>query len=261
MQNPSNLGKGKMVDHNREQLLKEIEKLKKGQEMLVQSEKLACLRKLISDMAHEINNPLMVISGRAELSLMDELDDGIRENFKTIAAQCARIKEMIRKLLIFSKPGKGSISAVNINDLIDAVMSVEQPSLPVGITITKNYGSSLPNIKIDDKQIKEVFLNLLRNSVEAMPEGGMIAISTSKENNNIRIDFKDSGRGIAQEDMKKIFDPFFTTKENGAGLGLSMCYGIAKIHHGELRYESAPGQGTTATLILPVGEQGAANVG
>jgi len=242
-----------MEDNSREQLLEELEDLKRTQATLVQTEKLTSLGKLVSDMAHEINNPLMVISGRAELSLMDELDEGIKGNFKTIVEQSNRIKDMIRKLLIFSKPSKGTVSEVDINESIGAVIkSMEQDFQPKGVTITKNFGPSLPKIEIDDNQMRDVFINLIGNSVEAMPEGGIITVSTSKVNNHIRIDFKDTGRGIPREDIKKVFDPFFTTKEKGAGLGLSMCYGIVKIHNGRLCYESAPSQGTTATLLLPI---------
>jgi len=260
--------------NTREKLLKELDQIKachpelegkldelrKGQDMLVQTEKLASLSKLVSDMAHEINNPLMIISGRVELSLMDKIEDkGIEANFKTIAEQCDRLKDMIRKLLLFSKPSKGTMKAIDINESIEsAVKSLEQENSFEGIQITKNFAPSLPKIEIDEKQMCEVFKNLIMNSAEAMPKGGSLAISTSGQDNSIRIDFKDTGDGIPQEDIKKIFDPFFTAKDKGAGLGLSMCYGIVKVHDGQLQYESTPGEGTTATLLLPVGKKGEA---
>ena len=242
-----------MEEHSREQLLKELEELKKDQNLVVQSEKLASLAKLISNLAHEINNSLMVISGSAELSLMNELEKGIEKNLKKISEQCNRIKDMIRKLLIFSNPAKGQMNAADINEVIDsALKSAENDVTSKNIQITRNLASSLPQIEINEKQIRDVFINLIQNSTEAMAEGGCLTISTSVEDNHIRIEFKDTGCGIPQEDIKKVFEPFFTTKDKGAGLGLSVCYGIVKVHEGQLRYESISGQGTTATLILPI---------
>ena len=94
-------------------------------------------------------------------------------------------------------------------------------------------------------------MSLLNNACEAMPEGGTIAVSTIEEDSHMRIDFKDSGQGMDKDTMSRIFEPFFTTKETGTGLGLSICYGIMQACQGDLRFDSAPGQGTTATLILP----------
>ena len=242
-----------MEENSREQLLKELEELKKDQDLVVQSEKLASLAKLISNLAHEINNSLMVISGSAELSLMNELEKGIEKNLKKISEQCNRIKDMIRKLLIFSNPAKGQMNAADINEVIDsALKSAENDVTSKNIQITRNLASSLPQIEINEKQIRDVFINLIQNSAEAMVEGGCLTISTSVEDNHIRIEFKDTGCGIPQEDIKKVFEPFFTTKDKGAGLGLSVCYGIVKVHEGQLRYKSISGQGTTATLILPI---------
>lgn len=242
-----------MEENSREQLLKELEELKKDQNLVVQSEKLASLAKLISNLAHEINNSLMVISGSAELSLMNELEKGIEKNLKKISEQCNRIKDMIRKLLIFSNPAKGQVNAADINEVIDsAIKSAENDVTSKNIQITRNLASSLPQIEINEKQIRDVFINLIQNSAEAMAEGGCLTISTSVEDNHIRIEFKDTGCGIPQEDIKKVFEPFFTTKDKGAGLGLSVCYGIVKVHEGQLRYKSISGQGTTATLILPI---------
>lgn len=242
-----------MEENSREQLLKELEELKKDQDLVVQSEKLASLAKLISNLAHEINNSLMVISGSAELSLMNELEKGTEKSLKTISEQCNRIKDMIRKLLIFSNPAKGQVNAADINEVIDsAIKSAENDVTSKNIQITRNLASSLPQIEINEKQIRDVFINLIQNSAEAMAEGGCLTISTSVEDNHIRIEFKDTGCGIPQEDIKKVFEPFFTTKDKGAGLGLSVCYGIVKVHEGQLRYKSISGQGTTATLILPI---------
>ena len=247
-----------MLDDNnkiREELEKKLEELRQSQNMLVQSEKLASLGTLVSEMAHEVNNPLMIISGNAQLSLMENLEGQpqLKESLEVIKEQCLRAKDIIRRLLVFSKPSKGEIKEANINESLDFVVKLLEHQYSLSnIKITKKYTASLPQIKIDEKQMNEVFMNLLKNSAEAMSAGGTITIVTSKEDGNIRVDFEDTGVGISEENMEKIFDPFFTTKESGTGLGLSVCYGIVKAHGGELRYESKPDEGTSASIFLPI---------
>ncbi|MGB2631245.1 MAG: ATP-binding protein [Candidatus Omnitrophota bacterium] len=229
--------------------------LKSSQEQLLQSEKLASLGRLVSDMAHEVNNPLQIISGRAQLSLMSEdLNAEIDENLKIIMDQCERAKDVIHRLLLFSRPSKGEMKEVNINDVVVFVVKLLEHQYSLSnIEIVRDYADSLHTVRIDEKQMHEVFMNLLRNSGEAMPGGGRISITTSRaEDKKVRVDISDTGTGIKKEDMNKIFDPFFTTKEHGTGLGLSVCYGIVKAHGGELTYVSKQGKGTTATIILPV---------
>ena len=239
----------------REKLEKNLKELKETQGMLVQSEKLASLGSLVSDMAHEVNNPLMIISGNAQLSLMEDFKGRphLKESFQVIKEECTRAKDIIRRLLVFSKPSKGEIKAVDINKSLDFVVKLLEHQYSLSdIKITKKYTASLPKIEIDEKQMHEVFMNLLKNSEEAMPKGGTITISTSKKDDNIHINFKDTGIGISQKVIKKIFDPFFTTKESGTGLGLSVCYGIVKAHGGEIIYESKMGKGTAAVILLPI---------
>ncbi|MFH1868437.1 MAG: ATP-binding protein [Candidatus Omnitrophota bacterium] len=248
-----------MLDDNnqiREELERKLSDLKQAQEMLVQSEKIASLGSLVSDMAHEVNNPLMIISGNAQLSLMEDLKDcpTIKENLNIIKEECLHAKDIIQRLLMFSKPSKGELKEVDINESLAFVIKLlEHQFLLSDVNIIKDYTPSLPKIEIDEKQMHEVFMNMLKNSAEAMPKsGGSINVSTKQEGDYIRIDIKDTGCGILKEDMKKIFDPFFTTKESGTGLGLSVCYGIMKAHAGELKYESEPGKGARAIILLPI---------
>jgi len=225
--------------------------LENDQDLIIQTEVLKSQTKLISNIAHEINNPLMVISGRVELSLMDKLDEGIEENFKTIGQQANRVKDIVAKLLIFSKPAKVKLGSAQINDIIDALItSPGEEILSEGVVVTKNFDASLPEIEIDEKQIGECLINILQNSNEAMSKGGNLTISTSGDDAHICIEIKDTGCGIAQENITKVFEPFFTTKEDATGLGLSVCHGILRAHNGELTFESSAG-GTTARLTLP----------
>ncbi|MFC1548613.1 PAS domain S-box protein [Candidatus Omnitrophota bacterium] len=217
------------------------------------SQRLAHLGKLAADVAHEVNNPVMVISGNAELALMEGVkDDKIKKTLNIIMEQCEQARSIIKRLLMFSKPSKGTFKEINIADAIDFVVSLVEPQFTrKKVRIIKKTGFSLPSVLVDEKQIQEVFMNLLRNAADAMPDGGSITITTSLEGSRVRIDFTDSGEGITEENMKLILDPFFTTKEHGTGLGLSVCYGILRSHGGDLRYTSEPGEGTTAIAILP----------
>ncbi|MGB2600946.1 MAG: PAS domain S-box protein [Candidatus Omnitrophota bacterium] len=217
------------------------------------SQRLAHLGKLAADVAHEVNNPVMIISGNAELALMEGVGSKkLEETFKVIMSQCEQARGIVKRLLMFSKPSKGDFTKGNIFDSIDLVVSlVESQFVRKKVKLIKKMKFQVPEVSMDEKQIQEVFMNLLRNSSEAMPEGGTIIITVFMEGSNIRVDITDTGTGISETDMKLMFDPFFTTKEHGTGLGLSVCYGIIKAHGGDLWYDSKPGKGTTATIILP----------
>ncbi len=219
-----------------------------------ESQRLTQLGKFSSDMAHEVNGPLQVISARAQLSLERKVaDKEVEKNLKIIKGQCDQAVDIIQRLLMFSKPSRGKVRKIRINDSVDFVINlVEHHFLHSNIRIVREFSHSLPAVKADEKQMQEVFMNLLTNAADAMPSGGTITVLTSKENRMIRVDFVDTGKGIPQENMKKIFDPFFTTEEKGTGLGLSVCFGIISAHQGELKYASKVGHGTTATILLPV---------
>jgi len=221
-----------------------------------ESQRLAELGKLAADMAHEVNNQLMVISTRANISLLRKpKDEELQKDLKIIVNQCTQVKDIVKRLLMFSKPSKGDFTEINVNDSVDLVVNlVEKQFLDHQVRIIKELADPLPSVRADEKQIQEVFLNLMRNAFEAMNDGGSITVSTGIESGTVRIDFTDTGSGISENDMLHIFDPFFTTKEHGTGLGLSVCYGIINAHDGDLRYKSKQGHGTTASVVLPVND-------
>jgi PAS domain S-box-containing protein len=219
-----------------------------------ENQRLTELGKLVADMAHEVNNPLMIISGNAQLCLMEEMQNKeVENNLKIIFEESKRAKDIIQRLLKFSRPSKGEIKKIDINNSIEAVLKlIEHQFILANVQIQRNYVKELPYIFADEKQLQEVFMNLLNNSRDAMPKGGEIKISTLQEGDFLRLDFKDTGCGMTEEIKSKIFEPFFTTKEKGTGLGLAVCYGIIKSHQGELKFESEPGKGATATVLLPI---------
>ncbi|MFH1062172.1 MAG: PAS domain S-box protein [Candidatus Omnitrophota bacterium] len=222
---------------------KEIEKV----------QRLAQLGTLVSHMAHEVNNPLMVISGRAQLSLMEDIQNPeVKANLDIVMKECQRAKDIIQRLLRFSRPSKGELKLTDVNaSLVEVVNLVEHQFGLNNVHIKKDYAPNLPPLMVDEKQIHEVFMNLLTNAQDAIAGEGTIKIKSQKEGKFIKITFTDSGEGITKEVLDKIFDPFFTTKKKGTGLGLSICYSIIKAHNGDLRFESVPGHGASAIIMLP----------
>ncbi len=232
------------------------EKLKVHQQQLSQSAKLAALGKLVSDMAHEVNNPLMIISASAQICLVDKLsEEKIADNLRIIVNECKKSKDIIQRLLKFSRPSRGQLKEKDINGSIETIVNIIEHQFNLcGVKIKKNYCQNISPILIDEEQLQEVFMNLLNNAKDAMEKGGEIQIRTTYVDSCVRIDFTDTGCGMPEEIIKHIFEPFFTTKEKGNGLGLSICYGIVKAHQGELKFESKKGLGTTASIFLPLKE-------
>lgn len=229
-------------------------KLQTNQLQLWQSAKLAALGRMVSDMAHEVNNPLMIISGSAQLCLLDTLPKDEKEkNLNLIIEECRKAKDIIHRLLKFSHPSKGTLKEVDINRCVESVVNILEHQFKLaGIEIKRNYSPSLPPVCLDENQMQEVFMNLANNAKDAIGKEGKIIIATSRENDFIKITFQDSGCGMAEGTLKHLFEPFFTTKEEGNGLGLSVCYGIVKAHNGELQFRSEPGKGTIAAVLLPI---------
>lgn len=237
----------------REELERRIEELNHAQTALVRTEKLASLGKLISEVAHEISNPLMIISCNAQLALMPEIGgDEAGGLLRIIGDECQRAKAILKRLLHFSAPGKGPSKPVDLNASLEVVAGMLENQLKWShVEIRRSYAEHLPPVSIDESQMQEVFMNLINNAREAMPDGGTLFLSTSREGDRVRLDFRDTGIGIPEEFRKSIFEPFFTTKEEGAGLGLPVCYAIVQAHGGEIRFESQPKAGTTFTIHLP----------
>ena len=221
-----------------------------------EAQRLTQLGRLAADVAHELKNQLTVMYTLAELSLMDNTDmDEMRENVQNIYEQCGHINQVVKRLLLFSRPGKEQFHEVDIHYPIDLVYQLLVKKLRHDkIELIRNFGTDLPKVNMNEKQMNEVFMNLIQNAAEAMTEGGEIEVSTQYSNGMVRVDVRDNGCGIPKEHLKKIFDPFFTTKDYGTGLGVSACYGIIKAHGGYLTYSSEVGKGTTATVYLPAND-------
>ncbi|NQT74829.1 MAG: response regulator [Chloroflexi bacterium] len=235
------------------------EELVKSQEQLVQSQKLAAIGQLVSGIAHEINNPLMAISGNAQLLLEDAEDEDTLESLEVIRCETQRATDIVQNLLAFARSHKSDRDLVSINEVVEnAVKLCSNKSKIDNIQIVYDFTSDMPNINIDSLQIQQVFLNLINNAIQAMTktkDSGKLIIRTQQPSEEtVQISFEDDGPGIPAENIDRVFEPFFTTKDigEGTGLGLSICYGIIQSHNGKIYAESTESNGATFNIELPI---------
>ncbi len=231
-----------------------FENLKTSQARLIQSEKLNLLGQLASSMAHEINNPLAIISGNIQLLLMDEVDEEKKKMLKKVNAQTERGYKIINRLLNFSRLSKEDIKDIEMHALIDDTLElINHKILHGNIQLDKEYNCT-EHIKGNSTQIQEVLLNLFVNAVQAMPEGGRLKISTRDLNGMVEVTVGDTGKGIPEKDADNVFDPFYTRgKENGTGLGLFVASQIMGLHNGTIDVKSKLGKGTVFVLRFALG--------
>ncbi len=229
-------------------------KLASTQAALKQSEKLASMGQLAAGIAHEVNNPLGVVIMYSHI-LLDEMDPSspLYRDLKMIVEQADRCKKIVGGLLNFARKSKVSIDEVSVKKLINS--GLKTFVLPANVDLSIKINSQNPMLECDHDQMVQVFSNLFKNAVDAMPDGGELSIivDDSADNTNIEFRVQDTGTGISKENQEKMFEPFFTTKENGqgTGLGLPIIYGIIKMHSGNIKVESNddPDSGPTGTTF------------
>ncbi|UCB43635.1 MAG: tetratricopeptide repeat protein [Dehalococcoidales bacterium] len=244
-----------------EELNSYIEQLRSTQRQLVQTEKMDALGQLSSAIAHEINNPLAGALTYTKL-LSKKMERGSFNKDETITS-LLKIEEavtycsvLVHSLLDFASQTEPVLQPVEVNSIIAQVVSmVDHQAQIKGIKVSREEITPLPVIMADSKQLRQVFVNLAANAIEAMSEGGKLTVSVSlDEDGDIRVSFRDTGCGIAPENMDELFTPFFHTKKEvrGVGLGLSVAHGIIERHGGRIEVESEVGKGSTFTVYLPV---------
>ncbi len=235
--------------------------LRKTQEQLLQSEKLAAMGRLTSQIAHELNNPLYGIMNTLELLKSEISPESKRRKILEMAlSETVRLGELLRKMLSFSKPDQEEQQAVNLNTVLDEILLLHEKQLQENdIKIKTAFAQTLPQIRASKNQLRQVFLNLVSNARDAMPEGGTLQVTTAADSENVSIEIADTGIGIKEEHLKKIFDSFFTTKDSikGVGLGLSVCYGFIKDHGGDIQVKSQVDSGTTFNITFPILQESA----
>ncbi len=240
--------------------------LREKQEALLRAEKLAAVGRVSAQVAHEVRNPLSSIGLNVELledavarAKFDDEADGAesRDILRSITREVDRLTEITEDYLRMARLPEPSLSEESVNDLVTDVLDFARLELEqAGVEVVRRLGDGLPQTQLDEAQLRQVLLNLIRNSREAMPEGGTLQVSTRQSSGNrsggeLEIELSDSGRGMSPEVQARIFEPFFTTKAGGSGLGLAISQQILALHGGALRCRSGP-TGTTFTLVLPV---------
>jgi signal transduction histidine kinase len=249
-----------------EEVRDSAEELAASQAQLIQSAKLAATGNLAASIAHELNNPLQAVQSCVYL-LSDSVspDDPNRPYLDIAQEELDRIARIVGQMVDFYRPAKERREPADVNQLLESVLALVYKRVQQsGIQLRADLESNLPKIVATADHIKQVFLNVVLNALDAMPDGGELVVTTRlvvvperilsllPETQQVEIRFADTGLGIATEDLSRIFDPFFTRKPKGTGLGLSISYDIVERHGGTIEVESAPGQGTIFTIRLPI---------
>ena len=236
--------------------LKMEKDLQEIEQALIQSEKLAAMGRLTSQIAHELNNPIYGIMNTLDLLKTEIPPESKRRRILELSlSETHRLTEMLRNMLSFSKPEEEVRQHVKINELIEGILLIMDKQMQEATVKVKTYfDEKIPEVMASRNQLSQVMLNMFKNAKEAMPKGGTLTIGTRSEKDKVLIHIRDTGVGIPEENRAKIFEAFFTTKQKvkGVGLGLSVCYGIIKNHGGEIKIDSEEGKGTHFTISLPI---------
>ncbi|MCP5003170.1 MAG: GAF domain-containing protein [Planctomycetes bacterium] len=231
-----------------------VTQLTSTQQRLIQSEKHAAIGSMAAYIAHEIRNPLVTIGGFARsLSRFHFEDTKIKTNLDIILDEVIRLELILNNITSFSKPGDTEKVNVQISEIMGNTCTLMEHYLQEKhINMFMEFGANLPHISVAPSEISQVFLNVLKNAAESMPEGGDLTIKIRTDNQFIVVDITDTGKGMSQEEVQKIFDPFYTTKQGGTGVGLAVCFKIIENHGGKVLVESECGKGTTMSLLFPI---------
>jgi two-component system, sporulation sensor kinase E len=225
-----------------------------------QSEKLGALATLAAGVAHEIGNPLNSLGIHMQL-LEREIGklkagrrrDELAARVETSKHEIERLDGIIRQFLGAVRPSKLTTKPVQINDLLEGLLEFTYVEIAEqNIGIEKHYDAAIPRALMDEAQMKQACLNIIKNAVQAMPDGGLLTVTTKLAGDEIILTFADTGVGIPKERLGRVFDPFYTTKDGGSGLGLMIVYKIITDHNGRIDVESEEGKGTRVTITLPM---------
>ena len=231
----------------------------KYHELATQTEKLTALGRMAAGIAHEINNPLAgVLLYSSNMIKKVPKGNALEEGLQIIIDETIRCRKIIQELLEFSKGSEPAKAPTDINETIGKTLNIlENEFLLKRIEVDKSLAPDLPDVMADGSQIEQVFVNLLLNAVQAVPEEGTVQIKSclSDGESCVSIEVADNGPGIGRKEQSKIFEPFFSTKPNGTGLGLSVSYGIVRNHQGNISVQSRPGKGTRFIVKIPITQQ------
>ncbi len=242
-----------------QQICVDLSDRKRLEDQLIQSEKMAAIGQLAAGIAHEIRNPLAIIMNA--LYDLAEIVDGnnqeVREDLRIAKEEMDRVQTIINSLLEFSRDSRAEIESVDVNDLLRKTLLLMNKHLQNSdVRVVTDLAADLEPCTANQNALRQIFLNLITNAVQAMPHGGELRVRTSpRADGGVRLEFSDTGIGIPAHQLNDIFNPFFTTKSpgQGTGLGLSVVHSLVRRHHGDIQVRSTPNVGTTFTIELPSG--------
>ncbi len=243
-------------EHLEELVEERTKELQDAQERLVRSEKLAVIGQLAGGVSHELRNPLGAIKNASYFLNMaiEQPEQEVKETLEILEKEVATSERIISSLLEFARPKPATLQNVHINEVIEE--SLCRVTVPENVKVVMHLDETLPIILADPGQLGRVFINIILNAIQAMPEGGQLVIKSEVPGPKwVDVSFTDTGVGILEKNMRKLFEPLFTTKAKGIGLGLAICRTMVEEHGGTIELHSIEGKGSIFTISLPVGKK------
>jgi signal transduction histidine kinase len=229
----------------------DITERKKYEKEVARLDRLELMGQIAGGIAHEIRNPMTVVRGYLQMLQFNEEFASQRKRFDTMIGEIDRANAIISEFLSLTKDKPEEMKIQNINGIVAALVPLIQADAAKSqVTVSVDL-ADVPDLNLDEKEIRQVVLNLVRNGLEAMPQNGGLEIKTSRNNDRVVLSIKDRGNGIPPDVLEKLGTPFFTTKETGTGLGLSICYRIAESHNAMIEIETGE-SGTTFMVSFPM---------
>ncbi|MEK5440675.1 MULTISPECIES: ATP-binding protein [unclassified Fredinandcohnia] len=236
-------------------VIRDVTEVKKSQELLQQTDKLSMIGEMAAGIAHEIRNPLTSLKGFAQLLQDEKATKMINGYSEIMVSEIDRINTIVGEMLLLAKPKKLELKKAKLTTILnEVVFLLDTQAILHNIRIKTAYDDEIKNafINCEENKLKQVFINILKNSIEAIDDGGIIDITLYPKGNNAILRFADDGCGIPKDKLEKIGKAFFTTKEKGTGLGLMICQTIIQEHGGQLTIDSEENKGTTIEITLPL---------
>ena len=239
-------------------LVEDITERKSKEARLRRAESLASLTTLAAGVAHEIKNPLGSIGIHIQLvqkSLQEEeIDRGrVQGYIDVVNEEVSRLNKIVVDFLFAMRPMNVELGDGDLNDVVRGVLDFVQYELETSdIDLSADLSPSLPKIELDEKYLKQALMNIIKNAIAAMPEGGSLRVWTERRGDEVQLNIADTGVGMSEDVAEKIFEPYFTTKDFGSGIGLTLVYKVVKEHLGEVSVDTEEGKGTTFTISFPV---------
>ncbi|MDO9301513.1 MAG: ATP-binding protein, partial [Anaerolineales bacterium] len=232
-----------------------VRKVEESQKALLQAEKMAAAGRLSASIAHEVNNPLQAVQNCLHLAGREDLPEEKRKEYFDLArTELERLILTVRRMLDFYRPGTSALEKVDLAEMLQYILNLMSKQLSESnVKVIVDFLGTIPTIKAVGSQMQQVFINLILNAVDAMPDGGVLNIKTRLLKGGVEIMFQDQGNGIPKEKQANIFEPFFSTKEGGTGLGLTVSYNIITAHGGALELIPERGPGACFRIFLPIG--------